>query len=904
MSLISSMVQKRKLTWAFEVLILTLLAILPLEYGHNLYFMGLFTLLIIYTVLLIGLDITVGYLNQVNLSQAAFLAIGAYTGALLSLNFGLDLVSSLFFSFIVGFFFGVLLAIPALKLQGPHFALATLSFSTLVVTSLNEMEWLTQGAQGLPIGRPTLLGLVLGPTEFYWFCLFILVAVWLGMFNFLKGQWGRSFQAISDSPIAGDALGIGVMRHKIIAFAIGAGLGGMGGGLYAFNFLFLQPLSFGYELMVLMLLGVVLGGRRSLWGSLVGATIVTLLPNFLSNHTFYQSLVSVGFAIALAVSFVKIRQGKFMNFKTAIPIFILSCLFLTSFFIGNPEDWRKGIFAAILFSSVIGLPEGLMGFIEKQIHRLFKLSAHQHPKPLELDRVLPLCPEDPDHPILEIRDIKRYFGGLKAVDGISFNVKTGETLGIIGPNGSGKSTLINVISGFYKPSHGLIRFESKPLELGSLYKVSKHGIARTFQNLQLFKELTTLENVMVSLKNTYEKPWFMVMAGLAKNEEQQAESKALALLNFVGLDHQLNVRAKNLPYASQRFLEIARALAGNPRLLILDEPAAGMSKPDAEKLKEIITKIRERKIAVILIEHKMDFITELCDHVIVLESGKILAQGTAQEVKTNPKVITAYLGLGHEKEHGDQQLNRPKVSEENALVVSGLKAGYGMGEILHDLDIKVPNGALVVLIGANGVGKTTAMRAISGQLSPTKGNVSLQGKNVTGLPAYEIVRHGLSHSPEGRGVFNDLSVEDNLLLGNYIHLPIFFGFKKKAQKDLDMVYKLFPQLEKYKNRAAGTLSGGEQQMLAIGRALMSSPQIILLDEPSMGLAPVLVDDVYKAIEELNKNKISILLVEQFAPRALSIADYAYVLEGGHVAVEGPPSDLIKNPKVLAAYLGD
>ncbi len=237
------------------------------------------------------------------------------------------------------------------------------------------------------------------------------------------------------------------------------------------------------------------------------------------------------------------------------------------------------------------------------------------------------------------------------------------------------------------------------------------------------------------------------------------------------------------------------------------------------------------------------------------------------------------------------------------LKVEHLHAGYGASEVLTGVSLVVAPGTVVALIGANGAGKTTTMRAISGGIRPTKGHVRLDGHKVEGQPASSIARLGLAHSPEGRKVFGPLSVEDNLLLGAFGRLPRFFGFRAKAEDDLERVFGLFPKLKERRNQLAGTLSGGEQQMLAIGRALMARPKIMLLDEPSMGLAPVIVQEVFAIIRRLKEEGITLLLVEQFAKSALEVADYAYVLERGKIAVSGTPGELKKDERVLAAYLG-
>ncbi len=237
------------------------------------------------------------------------------------------------------------------------------------------------------------------------------------------------------------------------------------------------------------------------------------------------------------------------------------------------------------------------------------------------------------------------------------------------------------------------------------------------------------------------------------------------------------------------------------------------------------------------------------------------------------------------------------------LTVDNLHAGYGASEVLLGVSLTVTQGTVVALIGPNGAGKTTTMRAISGLLKPTGGEISIDGRQVQGMDASRIAKLGLAHAPEGRKVFGPLSVEDNLLLGAYCRLPKFFGFLGKAAHDLERVYELFPRLLERRTQSAGTLSGGEQQMLAIGRALMANPKVMLMDEPSMGLAPVIVEEVFAIINRLKETGITLLLVEQMAKRALEVADYAYVMERGRIVVEGKPAELQKDERVLSAYLG-
>jgi ABC-type branched-subunit amino acid transport system ATPase component/ABC-type branched-subunit amino acid transport system permease subunit len=625
-----------------ELLLFLLLAAIPLLV-QNTYALGLLTLLAIYGILLIGLDVTVGYLGQVNLAQAAFLGLGAYTAGIAVTRFGIGIPMAIVLAAAVCTLLGALLAFPALRLDGPQFALATLSFTALVTIFLNEFESLTQGAQGLSLSRPPLLGHLLTPRDFYWLCMGFLALVWMAMRNLLSSQWGRAFEALRDSPIATDAMGVGTYRHKVAGFALGSGLGGLAGALYAFNFQYLQPTAFVYELTVILLLGVVLGGRKSLWGAFVGASLVALLPNLLSNRTLFQAFSGAGFALALLAGIRGLTRRTLRPFQAVAPIVATGSLVAGSILARNTEDWRKAIFALMLFSVVVGLPEGLMGFAGGFLARLFRVAPAPLPAPSPIDQVLPSRPAD-GSVLLELRDLKRHFGGVRAVDGLTLRVHSGQIHGLIGPNGSGKSTVANVVSGLYTPSGGTMLLRGAPLPVGSLFQAARAGVARTFQNLQLFTGMNALENVMVALRGVYRAPMPLVLLGLARPEERRAQADALALLEFVGLGDQPRTPAKDLTYGAQRFLEIARALARRPEILILDEPAAGLAHPDVVKQTEIIRRIQARGITIVLIEHHMDVVTELCNVVTVLDGGRRIAEGTSDEVKRDPKVVEAYLG--------------------------------------------------------------------------------------------------------------------------------------------------------------------------------------------------------------------------------------------------------------------
>jgi branched-chain amino acid transport system ATP-binding protein len=507
--------------------------------------------------------------------------------------------------------------------------------------------------------------------------------------------------------------------------------------------------------------------------------------------------------------------------------------------------------------------------------------------------------------LLKVDDLSVHFGGLHAVDEVSLEVHEGEIVALIGPNGAGKTTLFNAVSRLQKLTKGSVRFAGKDVTQVSTADTARLGMARTFQNLRIYVNMTVLENVLVGCH--YHERSGLWAGGLGlphqRKEERESRARAMRALAAVGLQDSAHLPAASLPYGSQRLVEIARALASEPRLLLLDEPAAGMNSAERTHLVEQIRKINASGVTVVLVEHDIELVMGISERVYVLDYGHLIAGGAPEQVRRDPAVIEAYLGVKRQ-EAADLCQTRDLTSgecpePEDLLVVEALSTSYGAIQALRGVSFTVPKGEVVAVLGANGAGKSTLLHTISGLLRPATGSVTYQGTDITRMAPERIAARGLCQVPEGRRLFRELSVEDNLVVGSSGRKD----WRSTLKDDIAYVYELFPILGERRKQSAGTLSGGEQQMLAIGRALIGRPQLLLLDEPSMGLAPLVVERIFEALAKLNKEGLTMLMVEQSAETALSLAHRAIILQTGSLTVSGLAEELRSDERVQASYLG-
>lgn len=579
----------------------------------NRYWQGILLIIGINIIMAVSLNLTTGLLGQLALGHAGFMSVGAYAASLFTIHTNLDPSSIFLVSLLIGGLaaaaFGVIIGIPALRLKGDYLAIITLGFGEIIRVIIINLGF-TGGARGLR-GIPRI-------TSFSYVYI-VMALVVAAMFTLGRSRHGRAILSIREDPVAAEAAGIPTTYYKIFAFTLAAFFAGIAGGLYAHYVGVLDPKNFAFTRSIEYLVMVVLGGMGSITGAIGAATVLTVLPEVLRSFA----------------------------------------------------DWRMLVYSVVLIAMMLFRPSGLLGTAEFSLTRLIdriwawvkkvcadiaarrhtqaerRLAAAQAKEAEGKIRAAEETLKAPRPTLLVVKELGIQFGGLKAVEGVDLAMQSGEIVGLIGPNGAGKTTVFNLLTSVYQPTHGTIEVEGKSIVGLPTHQITQVGIARTFQNIRLFRNLSAMDNVKIAYHNQMQCTPLEGTLRLPRHwhEEKMADARARELLQVFGMEKLADKAAKNLPYGQQRKLEIARALAANPKLLLLDEPAAGMNPTETQELMATIRLIRDRfDVAILLIEHDMSLVMGICERLVVLDYGQIIATGTPAEIRNNPQVIGAYLG--------------------------------------------------------------------------------------------------------------------------------------------------------------------------------------------------------------------------------------------------------------------
>jgi branched-chain amino acid transport system permease protein len=845
---------------------LVLLLLFPI-YNGDAYWMREIELITVLTLVVSGVNLSFGFAGEVQFGQVFILALSAYLTMILAIHGLDDVILLLLIGAAAAFVVGLLIALPALRIGGWSLAMASFFLVVTLPAFVAIASKLTGGRDGL-IGIPTpqLFGTTLGANGLYWVGA-VTVAVWLLLFrNFVTSRYGTAFRLLRHSPTLSQSLGYSTLQLKALAYAIGAMPAGLAGVLMGYVSLILTPGSFDLNLAIGVTAASILGGVESVYGAIVGATLLQLGPE---NSVSFAQYAPVAYGLFLVVAAVVLRRG-----------------------VGGLAQ--------------LGLNR-LAGWLAPKpaVRRVGPAGAD-----VALDDWVGDGQRDPDAGHLSVEDVFKSYGGVKALNGVSLTADAGRVTALIGSNGSGKTTLLNLVCGYSTVSSGTVRLGGQVISGLSPARVARMGVGRTFQTPAVPVGVSVLDTVAAGGFHAAHCGVLACALRLPKyyRTKRLTTERAHQYLRVVGLDHLAGEDASSLALGTRRLVEVARALCANPRLLLLDEPASGLSTSEVERLGKIIRLAARSGVTVVLIEHNFGFVAEVSDSVHVLHLGELIASGAPAEVGRDPRVVSSYLGesaAAEEEEKGTAVSARPRAAmletgpQTPALVLTGARSGYGDLRVVDGVDLSLYAGRIEVVLGRNGVGKTTLLSTIAGQVPLWSGSLTVDGVSVAKRKAYRRAGSGIALVQEGKRIFGQRTVWQNLMLGTH-------SLRISRAERVAVCRRLagqFPMLEPRLSQRAGSLSGGQQQMLAIAQALAANPRVLLLDEPSAGLAPAIIDDLFARIRSLADDGLAVLLVEQLAERAVRVADHVTVLDGGKIVASGPPEDFSQRADLQKVYLG-
>jgi branched-chain amino acid transport system ATP-binding protein len=785
-----------------------------------------------------GLNLLVGYTGLTSFGQSAWFGIGAYAAALAQKHWfdgqlALPILFSIAFVAVLSTVVGILI----LRRRGVYFSLLTLALVALVYAIAFRWTEVTGGEDGLGGLKRGSFGAVNFDDALVYYVLVALVAfaVLYGLLRVVRSPFGHVLVAIRENQLRATFQGYPVERYKLAAFVLSAVVTGLAGALTGFQHYLVSAEATSVVFSGELLAMVVIGGMHHILGPALGVLFFILFRELFSiwtsNWLLWFGLVFVGFVIYSPGGLV----GIWATLK---------------------RRWRPA-------------PENVAAMSKRKIYEglplptFLRLGARQGT-------------------VLEVKAVSKHFGGIRAVANASLAIEAGEVHALIGPNGAGKTTLFNLVSGLFAPDHGSVRLEGSEIQRMPIHRICAHGLARSFQITSLFRGLTIYENLRLSLQAQHPGR-FNAWRNIDSYAEVHAETAEL--IRFLGLEGIEDIEGGELSYGGQRLVDLGIALGSKPRVLLLDEPLAGLAAAERERVSNLVKNIATG-IPVLIVEHDIDRVLGFSQRVTVMNQGEVLMAGTSGEVRADRRVQEIYTGTGTPPVTG--RVAGEARERAQLLRFEGVNAFYGKSHILNDATLDVREGEIVALLGRNGAGKSTLLKTLAGLVSPASGQIEYDGRGIARMAAPDIARLGIGYVPQGRGLFAGMTVAENLSLGRLARSTD--GSNGMVWSE-EQILHYFPRLKERMKVAADYLSGGEQQMVAVARALSGNVRLLLLDEPFEGLAPTVVQELFSVFDQLRKN-VSILIVEHNLDLVLALADRVFALERGAVFHSGPARRLL------------
>jgi branched-chain amino acid transport system ATP-binding protein len=797
------------------------------------------SMVVILAMAAMGLNLLVGYTGLTSFGHGMWFGIGAYAAGLIQLNwFGGEIWLPLLLSMLIVAVIASLVGMLILRRRGVYFSLLTLALAALTYTVAFRWSDVTGGEDGFGGLKRGSIGPISldGGLAYYVVVALIGLAVLYLLLRLVRSPFGHVLMAIRENQLRATFQGYPIERYKLGVFVISAVVTGLAGALLGFQTYLVSAEAVSVPFSGEMLAMVVIGGMRNMLGPAIGALFFILFRELFSiwtaNWLLWFGLIFVGFVLYSPSGLVGIWATLMRRF--------------------SPQ------------------PEEAAAMSNRKIYQGLPLPAFLMPKGLQ-------------GTVLEVDGVSKQFGGIRAVANAGLCVGAGEIHALIGPNGAGKTTLFNLISGLIPPDQGTVRLNGRQIQGVPPDRICHQGLARSFQITNLFRGLSIYENLRLSLQAQHPMR-FNIWRDIDSYPQIHAETAEL--IRFLGLEGIEQIEGGELSYGGQRLVDLGIALGSKPLMLLLDEPLAGLAATERERVSDLVKNVA-RNIPVLIVEHDIDRVLGLSQQVTVMNQGEVLVAGTPDAVRADRRVQEIYTGTGVPAVTSRAAGEAPGAA---VLRFQAVNAFYGKSHILNDATLDVREGEIVALLGRNGAGKSTLLKTIAGLVPPASGSIEYEGRDIAGMPAPDIARLGIGYVPQGRGLFAGMTVAENLALGRLARKTDGSnGVVWSEEKILDY----FPRLKERMHVAADYLSGGEQQMVAVARALSGNVKLLLLDEPFEGLAPTVILELFKVFDQLRRHA-SIVIVEHNLDLVLALADRVFALERGAVFHVGEAEPLLKD----------